>query len=596
MPLHSVTFADNSFNDSFCASLNLLFYVRERFKSMKYNKTRLALIIVVMCVFFVTNVSAEVSIIQSEIDTETDTLILKGVVSDPLATDRVTIEILNPSTTIDDIGNITAETFGDVFENIAELKTDGDGIFKENMKMRGKSGFYSIRVKENNVENSELFEDCFFYYSKSQSAEILQIINSTATSGELYDYLNNNISYLYINNKSYDKLSSAERLSLCDFIISSRGSGFSSIEDACNCISWGILSQTLAKCTQENEAQISFYENSEYIGFNESSSLYMPFYEIMSESSRKEIINEMYKSAPFENRQNFKNHFYDPVILSSIELCKNHSQIEDVLMSNADYIGSGINVYADYSDKTAVNKSLIGKKYNNMQEVISAINEAIAQNNVINQGSGTGSSGGSGGPGFSVQGPSNINNQGNVGQNNDLFTDIEAFSWAKDSINALYKRQIISGKGNNLFCPADNVTREEMTKMIISAFLKFESGYEADFSDVSASSWSYPYIAFAVKNGIVSGKGNNYFGATENITREDMALMLYRCISDKTDIVAKSLPTDIVNVSDYAREAVEYMYSNGIIKGYSDGSFAPKSFATRAEVAVLIARMCKIAE
>lgn len=564
---------------------------------MKNKTARLTLISIVMCAFLGINVSADVTLTQTEIDSKTDTLILKGKVSEPMETDRVTVEIINPGMSISDIENLTPETLGNVFDNITELKTDGEGVFSESMKIKGLSGFYSIRVKENNAEEAILFDKCFFYYSKPQTADILRSINGASSAEALVNVLNENIYSLFVNSDAFEKLSNDEKLTLCEFIINSKDGSFSTIEDACECISYGILSQKLAGCASENDAETAFYEDTEFIGFDENSSLYMPFYEIMSVNGRKETITALCDNAPFESIQDFKKCFYDGIILVGIRLCSNHEQVGEILTSNADYIGSGINGYLNYSDKTSVNKSIIGKNLDSISALLSVINDEIDKNNESSN-KGSGSLGGSGGshgvtvPNTNTQ-PQNPPKQPSAQENTELFSDIEAYSWAKDSINALYKKGVISGKGNGLFCPADSVTREETIKMIVSAFFSPENGYEADFTDVPETAWSYPYVAFAVKNGIVNGKGGGYFGAAENITREDMALMLFRCIKNRTDDGMGAVPADIDNVSDYAREAVEYMYAKGIIKGYNDGSFAPKAYTTRAEAAVLISRIEK---
>lgn len=567
---------------------------------MKNKTARLTLISIVMCTFLGVNVSADVKLIQTDIDSKTDTLILKGTVSEPMETDRVTVEIINPGMGISDIENLTPETLGNVFDNITEIKTDGDGVFSENMKIKGLSGFYSIRVKENNAEEAILFDKCFFYYSEEQAADILRSINEASSPETLVNVLDKNINSLFVNSDAYKKLSSDEKLTLCRFIINSRDESFSSIENACECISYGILSQKLAGCTSENDAETAFYEDTEFIGFDENSSLYMPFYEILSVNSRKEIIKALCDNAPFDNIQDFKKCFYDGIILGGIRLCSNHEQVGEILTSNADYIGKGIDGYFKYSDKASVNKSIIGKKFDSISALLSKIKNIIDKNKESsNKGSGSsGSSGGSGGSlGVTVSNtntqPQNPPKQPSVQENAELFSDIEAYSWAKESINSLYKKGVISGKGSGLFCPGDSVTREETIKMIVSAFFSLENGCEADFVDVPKNAWSYPYVAFAVKMGIANGKGGGYFGASENITREDMALMLFRCIKNRANYGTGAVPVDIDDVSDYALEAVKYMYTNGIIKGYADGSFAPKAYTTRAEAAVLIERIEK---
>lgn len=559
---------------------------------MKNKTVRLALISIIICALLGTNVSADVTIIQAEIDGKTDSLILKGKVSEPMKTDRVTVEILNPLMGISDIENLTPETLGDVFDNITELKTDGDGVFSEKMKIKGLSGFYGIRVKENNAEDAAFFENCFFYYSKAQAEDILRLINGASSYETLEKVLDNNIHSLYVNAEMYKKLSKEEKLELCRFIIKSKDNGFSSVEDACECISYALLSDALKKCVSENEAEAVFYDNSEFIGFNEKSPLYMPFYEIMSESGRKETVGMLAAKAPFESRQDFRESFCSSIILRGIKLCSNHLQVGEILISNADFIGKGINAYLDYTDKASVNKSLVGKSFDSTESLLSAIDYAMNKKESGKKSAGGGGSGGS----ATVTNTKTQPQQSPDPENSEPFSDIVDYPWARESINSLYKKGIISGKGSTFFHPADNVTREETVKMIVSAFFGIEEGCKADFTDVPESVWSYPYVAIAVKKGIANGKGGGYFGAAENITREDMALMLFRCIKNRTPISTGAAPADIGAVSEYAREAVEYMYANGIIKGYGDGSFAPKAYTTRAEAAVLIARIGEITE
>lgn len=113
---------------------------------------------------------------------------------------------------------------------------------------------------------------------------------------------------------------------------------------------------------------------------------------------------------------------------------------------------------------------------------------------------------------------------------------------------------------------------------------------KAEFDDSKASDWHNKYIAAAFTNGIVAGESENIFGVGEKITRQDMAVILYRAAKYKgmTFDSAKTEFSDDTEISDYAQEAVYSLKNAGIINGLEDGAFAPKQAATRAQAAQMI--------
>ncbi|MEE1203608.1 MAG: S-layer homology domain-containing protein, partial [Bacteroidales bacterium] len=69
------------------------------------------------------------------------------------------------------------------------------------------------------------------------------------------------------------------------------------------------------------------------------------------------------------------------------------------------------------------------------------------------------------------------------------FSDIKDIAWAKDAINKLSKKGIINGKGDNLFAPYDNITREEFASILVRLLGVNEVSSDINFSDVSDSAW-----------------------------------------------------------------------------------------------------------
>jgi hypothetical protein len=163
--------------------------------------------------------------------------------------------------------------------------------------------------------------------------------------------------------------------------------------------------------------------------------------------------------------------------------------------------------------------------------------------------------------------------------------------WAKDAISALAARGILKGVGDGEFDPKGQVTRAEFITMLMNMLELSDESEAASFSDVKQGEWYHGNIATAQKLGIVNGKPDGSFGVRENITREDMAVMVYKAIQVKQLALASGEATafkDKASIANYAKQAVEAIQGAGIIKGVGNDEFAPKKTANRDEAAVMI--------
>ena len=172
------------------------------------------------------------------------------------------------------------------------------------------------------------------------------------------------------------------------------------------------------------------------------------------------------------------------------------------------------------------------------------------------------------------------------------FNDLNGYSWAEEYIDALAERGVISGTSQDTFAPGNNVKREEFVKVIVNLFGYDTTDSTCNFTDVKTTDWHYKYVAAATKAGIINGVGDNKFGTGSNITRQDICVILYRVLNDKGYTVNETKTDsmnfdDLSDISDYAKEAVEKLYKAEIINGMDAKHFAPKSFATRAQMAKL---------
>lgn len=176
------------------------------------------------------------------------------------------------------------------------------------------------------------------------------------------------------------------------------------------------------------------------------------------------------------------------------------------------------------------------------------------------------------------------------------FTDLAEAAWAKDYIEALADRGILSGVDEKHFLPNEAVTREQFVKMIAEAMQLSADSATTEFSDVRPEAWYAPYIAAAQKHGIIGGITEELFGVGAAVTRQDMCVILQRVLSAKgisaTADGAEAF-ADASAIAPYAREAVGQMKALGIVNGLEDNTFAPLSYMSRAQAAKVLYLMLK---
>jgi hypothetical protein len=170
----------------------------------------------------------------------------------------------------------------------------------------------------------------------------------------------------------------------------------------------------------------------------------------------------------------------------------------------------------------------------------------------------------------------------------EYFADVNQSAWYFKYVEALHAAGVVQGKGDNLFYPADNVTRAEFVYMLYTIYGGGSDYEKADFSDVNENAWYYNALCWAAENKVTYGNDKNLFMPGESITRQNMATMLYRFAFVNYENKGLKKFCDDAEIAVYAKNAVYVLNDVGIIEGNEDGSFAPRRFATRAETAVVI--------
>ena len=164
--------------------------------------------------------------------------------------------------------------------------------------------------------------------------------------------------------------------------------------------------------------------------------------------------------------------------------------------------------------------------------------------------------------------------------------------WAEEDIMGLVDSGAISGYPDGNFQPDKKITRAEFAFILVKA-LKLEAGTEKAFTD-TANHWAENYIAAAAANGIVSGYSATEFGPDDNLTREQMAIMIVKAASLAETAEGKDF-ADSNLISPWAKKAITIASQNKIINGYPDNTIRPQTQASRAEAATVIAQALKLA-
>lgn len=159
--------------------------------------------------------------------------------------------------------------------------------------------------------------------------------------------------------------------------------------------------------------------------------------------------------------------------------------------------------------------------------------------------------------------------------------------WASPYLQDMVDKGIMTGNENGNLNPSDQITRAEFTTMINRA-LGFTRRGETEFEDVKSDDWYYRAINTGAAEGYFKGVGNNLAAPNAGITREAAVTMLGRALKIQTNPRLSNNFADSQDISNWSRDYVNAIVNKGILSGYNDGRFIPKSRISRAEVAKIL--------
>lgn len=167
------------------------------------------------------------------------------------------------------------------------------------------------------------------------------------------------------------------------------------------------------------------------------------------------------------------------------------------------------------------------------------------------------------------------------------FTDVKSTDWFYDAVSFTYNMGIMDGVETNKFSPSTTITRGMVVTMLWRmAGEPYASG--TYFDDVSYGRYYTTAVAWSARNNIIEGSGANTFGVDDPITREQLAVILYRYakyMNYSTTTSSLYGYDDANKVSSWAKDAMGWAVRNGVIGGVTNTTLCPNNTATRAEVA-----------
>ena len=173
------------------------------------------------------------------------------------------------------------------------------------------------------------------------------------------------------------------------------------------------------------------------------------------------------------------------------------------------------------------------------------------------------------------------------------FTDVADSDWFYDPVCFVFENGLMTGTSADTFEPNTSLSRA----MLVAVLHRLEGSPEAnggDFTDVAEGDWYAQAVNWAASVGVVNGFDDGTFQPNTAITREQLAAILRNYAAYKGLDVSTSgdlsTYTDATNVSDWAKESVEWVVGSGLIGGYEDSTLRPQGTTTRAEVASVLQR------
>ena len=177
------------------------------------------------------------------------------------------------------------------------------------------------------------------------------------------------------------------------------------------------------------------------------------------------------------------------------------------------------------------------------------------------------------------------------------FSDVDSGAWFYSDVKYVYEKGLMNGTGDGGFSPGMEMSRAMLVTVLYRMDSEPYATYRDVFPDVADGTWYTSAVIWATDNKVVKGYDNGLFGTEDSVTREQIAVFLYRYAQYRfRDVSARgdlSAFVDGGSTSVWAREAMEWAVGAGLINGKDGGRLDPTGVASRSEVAALLHRFCE---
>lgn len=172
------------------------------------------------------------------------------------------------------------------------------------------------------------------------------------------------------------------------------------------------------------------------------------------------------------------------------------------------------------------------------------------------------------------------------------FTDLKSGAWYHEAVDFVLRNGLMNGYGSggsgSLFGPEDRLSRAQFAQILYNKEGRPAGAGSAPFTDVAADAWCAPAVAWAAERGIAGGYGGGLFGPDDAITREQLAVMLWRYAGSPAAPSGELSFMDAGQIGAHAREALGWAVHTGVMNGKAGGVLDPKGQATRAQTAQML--------
>ncbi len=564
------------------------------------NKNKVIALICTLSMMLCTGVSAE-KVNEPKLDIKSDILKIDGNLPSAKPGRFVTLLVTNPGVTIDNYKDAEKD-----FQHKMTVKTDEKGYYcfnvainSQNIKNAGDMSIYvgGDEFDENVVKTvyyapQTVREDAIKDLNEGMTAEKLQKYEKILSyKAEPYTSVNKeHLAGLLNEKKPVYTIDNVVNLVLENALLTAYNDGMTDL------------------CIKDNAPAFNDIIKIENTDKEFNCTVYTAFTNSVNAQGKAKILSSMLDKKTYKTIDDLKKQFIKSTVAIGVSNGEK-SGYEHVLtlLTSENASAAGINISdflgLDSNKKAEAAVIIMNSTYSDEKALESAVQAAYSsvKDNKSpgggNSGGSTGSSSGNkGNPGISIPStgtyiPNTGNNQGS--SDNSVFSDIDSVSWAKEAILNLNKKNILSGVGNKKFEPNSYVTREQIAKIITTAFEYTSSGNSGKkYKDSVDGAWYEEYVRIVSEKGIMNGQSENSFGIGEKITRQDLAVVIARALGLE-DTEEKADFKDFDKIPDYAKTAVIKLSKLGIITGFEDGTFRGSEPCTRAQAAVIIDRALK---